>query len=76
MKTTFKALENLGFTYKKGNEYNNSEAYIETSDGYITLTKDGNDDFRITIEAYYIGKPLNTIERVKNVLDVLYGLKI
>lgn len=76
MKTTFKALEELGFTYKKGNGYTESEAYIETSEGYVTLTKDGNNDFRITIEAYYIGKPLNTIERVKNVLDVLYGLKL
>lgn len=76
MKTTFKSLESLGFTYKKSTGMSDSEAYIETAEGYMTLTKDSNDDFRLTIDCYYLGQPLNTIKKVKEVAKYLYNLNL
>jgi hypothetical protein len=75
MKTSFAKLKELGFTIKK-DSFNSKEAYIETKNGYFAISKDGNDDFKLTVDCWHIGRPLNTINQVKSILLNLFDYKI
>lgn len=79
MKTSFKALIELGFRYEKGNMYDASYAEFESQaheDCGLRICKDSNDDFRILVDCYHVGQPLNTIAKVKNVMIHAFGIKI
>lgn len=78
MKTSFKALTNLGFAVRKDCD-NESIAILESNDPTVDalmITRDGYNDFRITADCYYIGKPLNTIKRVCDAAELLIGVKL
>jgi hypothetical protein len=79
MKTSFKALVELGFRYEKGDMYNESYAQFESQDSEdcgMRICKDGYNNFRMIVDCYHVGQPLNTIAKVKNVMIHAFGIKI
>jgi hypothetical protein len=74
MKTSFKQLERLGFDVEKQEDY--TLASLSCPHDVMTITRDGHGDYRLTIEEYYVGKPLNTLIAVSSVAEALFGKQL
>lgn len=80
MKTSYKKLEKLGFKSNKdcyGISYTERTFEVNHEKLNLIITKDSQDDFRLAVYTNfmfeYIGNPINTIKKVIDSLNVLYG---